>query len=98
MVGDYTDCNDCVSKRRSTGKIGESTLRGDETTLKSGREFRAEIRSKDVTAELFSDFDQFLVRCGGESGKGDVKGSRCNRIEPIRAIKSSDILNFEYPD
>ena len=82
----YAYYNDYVSKRRSAGKIGESTLKGYETTLKSLREFRAEIRIKDVSAKLLSDFEKFLIKRGKENGKGDVKGSRYNRIKHIRAI------------
>ena len=50
------------------------------------REFRAEIRIKDISAKLLSDFEKFLIKRGEESGKGDVKGSRYNRIKHIRAI------------
>ena len=50
------------------------------------REFRAEIRIKDVSAKLLSDFEKFLIKRGEESGKGDVKGSRYNRIKHIKAI------------
>ena len=76
----YVYYNDYVLKRKSTGKIGESTLKGYETTLKSLREFRAEIRIKDISGKLLSDFEKFLIKRGEESGKGDVKGSRYNRI------------------
>ena len=82
----YAYYNDYVLKRRNTGKIGESTLKGYETTLKSLREFREEIRIKDVNAKLLSDFEKFLIKRGEESGRGDVKGSRYNRIKHIRAI------------
>ena len=82
----YAYYNDYISKRTNTGKIGESTLKGYETTLKSLREFRAEIRIKDITAKLLSDFEKFLIKRGEESGKGDVKGNRYNRIKHIRAV------------
>lgn len=82
----YAYYNDYISKRTNTGKIGENTLKGYETTLKSLREFRAEIRIKDVNAKLLSAFDKFLIKRGEESGKGDVKGSRYNRIKHIRAV------------
>ena len=82
----YVYYNDYVLKRKSTGKIGESTLKGYETTLKSLREFRAEIRIKDISGKLLSDFEKFLIKRGEESGKGDVKGSRYNRIKHIRAV------------
>ena len=82
----YAYFNDYISKRTKTGKIGESTLKGYETTLKSLREFRAEMRIKDVSAKLLLDFEKFLIKRGEESGKGDVKGSRYNRIKHIRAI------------
>lgn len=39
----YAYFNDYISKRTKTGKIGESTLKGYETTLKTLRKFRAEI-------------------------------------------------------
>ena len=82
----YAYFNDYISKRTKTGKIGESTLKGYETTLKTLRKFRAEIRIKDVSAKLLSDFEKFLIKRGEESGKGDVKGSRYNRIKHIRAV------------
>ena len=82
----YAYFNDYVSKRTNTCKIGESTLKGYETTLKSLREFRSEIRVKDINAKLLSDFEKFLIKRGEESGKGDVKGSRYNRIKHIRAV------------
>ncbi|MEG1523329.1 MAG: phage integrase SAM-like domain-containing protein, partial [Bacteroidales bacterium] len=82
----YAYYNDYISKRTNTGKIAESTLKGYETTLKSLREFRAEIRIKDVSAKLLSAFDKFLVKRGEESGKGEVKGSRYNRIKHVRAV------------
>lgn len=58
----YAYFNDYVSKRRNTGKLSESTLKGYETTLKSLREFRAEIRIKEINAKLLSDFEKFLIR------------------------------------
>ena len=82
----YAYFDDYISKRTETGKIGESTLKGYETTLKSLREFRSEIRIKDINAKLLSDFEKFLIKRGEERGKGNVKGSRYNRIKHIRAV------------
>lgn len=67
----YAYFDDYISKRTKTGKIGVSTLKGYETTLKSLREFRAKIRSKDVSTKLLSYFEKFLIKRGEESGKGD---------------------------
>ena len=91
----YAYYTDYISKRTNTGKIAESTLKGYETTLKSLREFRAEIRIKDVNAKLLSDFEKFLIKRGEESGKGEVKGSRYNRIKHVRAvIKYIEVQNI----
>lgn len=82
----YRFFDDCVSKRTKTGRIGQSTVMGYETTRRALKEFRAEIRIKDISAKLLSDFDRFLIRRGQKSDKGDVEGSRFNRMKHIRTV------------
>lgn len=57
------------------------------------------MRIKDVNAKLLSDFEKFLIKRGEENGKGDVKGSRYNRIKHIRAIiRYIETLNIPIKD
>lgn len=75
-----------VSKKRKIGYMKESTVKTYDTTLRSLKEFRPEIRIKDINAKLLGDFDKFLIKRAKDNNNGDVKGSRRNRIKHIRAI------------
>lgn len=50
------------------------------------KSFREEIKIRDINAKLFNAFDNFLIKRSNESEKGDVKGSRYNRLKHIRAV------------
>ena len=81
----YAYFEDYITISRKKG-LAEGTLKVYETTLKSLKSFRSEIRVKDINAKLIEDFDKFLIKRGRESGKGDVLGSRYNRHKNIRTI------------
>lgn len=75
-----------ISKKREIGKIQESTWNTYQTTLRSLKEFRQEIRIIDISKKLLDDFDKYLIKRGTENHKGTVEGSRRNRIKHIRAV------------
>lgn len=81
----YAYFEDYITISRKKG-LAESTLKVYETTLKSMKTFRSDIRVKDMSAKLIEDFDKFLIKRGQKSGKGDVPGSRYNRHKNIRTI------------
>ena len=64
----------------------DSTRKSYETTLSALKEFKGEIKVKDINAKLLENFDKFLIKRGQESGKGEVKGSRYNRIKHMKTI------------
>ena len=82
----YAYFEDYLRYKRKNKRIKESTLKVYETTLKSLKTFRSEIRVKDINAKLIEDFDKLLIKRGRESGRGDVAGSRYNRHKNIRTI------------
>lgn len=67
-------------------RFSDSTYRGYLCTLNSLKEFRKVILVRDITAKLLHDFEKFLKSRGVKSGKGEVKGSRFNRMRHIRAV------------
>ena len=75
-----------LSKKEKNGKLKDSTRKSYETTLSALKEFKGEIKVKDINAKLLENFDKFLIKRGKESGKGEVKGSRYNRIKHIKTI------------
>ena len=75
-----------LSKKEKNGKLKDSTRKSYETTLSALKEFNGEVKVKDINAKLLENFDKFLIKRGKESGKGEVKGSRYNRIKHIKTI------------
>lgn len=75
-----------LSKKEKNGKLKDSTRKSYETTLSALKEFKGEVKVKDINAKLLENFDKFLIKRGKESGKGEVKGSRYNRIKHIKTI------------
>jgi hypothetical protein len=75
-----------LSKKEKNGKLKDNTRKSYETTLGALKEFKGEIKVKDINAKLLENFDKFLIKRGKESGKGEVKGSRYNRIKHIKTI------------
>lgn len=82
----YDLFEECVDKRSKNGKLGQSTLKGYETTLRSLKKYRSEILVCEVNARFVNGFDAYLVKRGRESGRGDVDGSRRNRLKHLRAV------------
>lgn len=50
------------------------------------KEFKKEIRIKDIDAKLINSFERFLIKRGRENGRGDVLGSRANRLKHVRTV------------
>lgn len=84
-----------IAKKKKMRKMGESTAKTYNTTINALKEFRPEIRVKDISTKLLDDFDKFLIKRGQENSQRDVKGSRRNRIKHIKAvIRYIDSLNI----
>ncbi len=82
----YTYFNEYVQKQSKRGKMSDSTRAGYDTTLRLLKEYRKEIKLSDISTKLLDGFDQFMIKQGQQSGKGDVKGSRSNRLKHINAV------------
>lgn len=68
------------------GSMSEGTFKSYMTTLRALKSFREEIKVREINAKLINAFDDFLIKRGNESGDGDVKGSRYNRLRHVRAV------------
>ena len=68
------------------GRISRATEKGYDTTRRALKEFRKEIRIKDIDAKLINGFERFLIKRGRENGHGDVLGSRANRLKHVRTV------------
>lgn len=68
------------------GSMSDGTFKSYMTTLRALKSFREEIKVREINAKLINAFDDFLIKRGNESGDGDVKGSRNNRLRHVRAV------------
>lgn len=84
----YEYFNMYMQRQEKRGEMGIGTFKSYMTTLNSLKEFKKEIKIKDINEKLINDFDKFLINRGNESGKGDVMGSRYNRMKHLRAVIS----------
>lgn len=75
-----------IEFRERSNAMSKETFKGYMTTFRSLKSFREEIKIKDINAKLINAFDNFLIKRGNESERGDVKGSRYNRLKHIRAV------------
>ena len=75
-----------VLERMQAGRISRATEKGYDTTRRALKEFRKEIRIKDIDAKLINGFERFLIKRGRENGRGDVLGSRANRLKHVRTV------------
>lgn len=75
-----------VLERMQAGRISRATEKGYDTTRRALKEFRKEIRIKDIDAKLINGFERFLIKRGRENGHGDVLGSRANRLKHVRTV------------
>ncbi len=69
------------------GRISRATEKGYDTTRRALKEFKKEIRIKDIDAKLIkwlrAIFDKNEV---GKTVAGDVLGSRANRLKHVRTV------------
>lgn len=75
-----------IAFRERSNAMSDGTFKAYTTTRRSLKSFREEIKIRDINAKLINAFDNFLIKRGNESEKGDVKGSRYNRLKHIRAV------------
>lgn len=75
-----------IAFRERSNAMSKETFKGYKTTFRSLKSFREEIKIKDINAKLINAFDNFLIKRGNESERGDVKGSRYNRLKHVRAV------------
>lgn len=75
-----------VLERMQAGRISRATEKGYDTTRRALKEFKKEIRIKDIDAKLINGFERFLIKRGRENGHGDVLGSRANRLKHVRTV------------
>lgn len=73
-------------ERIQAGRISRATEKGYDTTRRALKKFRKEIRIKDIDAKLINGFERFLIKRGRENGRGDVLGSRANRLKHVRTV------------
>lgn len=77
---------ECMDYKLTQGKINDKTYKGYLTTYNALKEYRKKIEVGDLTIPFFEGFEQFMIERGVKSGKGDVEGSRRNRINHIGAV------------
>lgn len=75
-----------IKKQSELGKMEDSTAKTYFTTLNSLKEFKKDIKIREINAKLIKDFDNFLIERGKKKGKIDVIGSRYNRLKNIATI------------
>jgi len=81
---DYFD--EYVKKNSSRGKIRDSTRNGYDVTRRALKEYSPEIRLPDINTKFLDGFDKFLIKRGIASGKGEVLGTRSNRLKHINTV------------
>lgn len=82
----YDHFNKYITFQERNNAMSDGTFKAYTTTLRSLKSFRKEIKIRDINAKLINAFDNFLIKRGNESEKGDVKGSRYNRLKHVRAV------------
>lgn len=75
-----------VSSRLESNRLSQSTARTYATTRRALKEFREKLRVKDINAKFLADFEKFLITRGEKKGRGNVLGSRANRLKNVRTI------------
>ena len=81
---DYFDKYIAMQEKKDNMSIG--TFKSYRTTFRALKEFRKEIKIKDINERFINDFEKFLIKRGNEAGRGDVEGSRYNRLRHLRAV------------
>lgn len=82
----YDYFNKYIAFQGRSNAMSDGTFKAYMTTFRALKSFREEIKIRDINAKLINAFDNFLIKRGNESEKGDVKGSRYNRLKHIRAV------------
>lgn len=82
----YDYFNKYIAFQERNNAMSKATFDGYMTTLRALNSFRKEIKIRDINAKLINAFDNFLIKRGNELEKGDVKGSRYNRLKHVRAV------------
>ena len=75
-----------ITIQEKKGNMSNGTFKSYMTTFRALEEFRKEIRIKDINEKFINDFEKFLIKRGNEAGRGDVEGSRYNRLRHLRAV------------
>lgn len=78
--------NKYIAMQEKKGNMSNGTFKSYMTTFRALKEFRKEIRIKDINEKFVNDFEKFLIKRGNEAGRGDVEGSRYNRLRHFRAV------------
>lgn len=78
--------NKYIAMQEKKDNMSTGTFKSYMTTFRALKEFRKEIRIKDINERFVNDFEKFLIKRGNEAGKGDVEGSRYNRLRHFRAV------------
>ena len=78
--------NKYIAMQEKKGNMSNGTFKSYRTTFRALEEFRKEIRIKDINEKFVNDFEKFLIKRGNEAGRGDVEGSRYNRLRHLRAV------------
>lgn len=82
----YHFFNKYLAMQEKKGNMSDGTFKSYMSTLRALKSFREEIKVREINAKLINAFDDFLIKRGNESGDGDVKGSRYNRLRHVRAV------------
>jgi integrase len=78
--------NKYIAMQEKKGNMSNGTFKSYRTTFRALEEFRKEIRIKDINEKFVNNFEKFLIKRGNEAGRGDVEGSRYNRLGHLRAV------------
>lgn len=78
--------NKYIAMQEKKGNMSNGTFKSYMTTSRALKEFRKEIRLKDINERLINDFKKFLIKRGNDAGKGNVEGTLYNRLRHFRAV------------
>ena len=81
---DYFD--EYVRKKCERGKIRDSTREGYDVTRKALKDYHSKINLSDINTKFLEGFEKFLINRGKSSGKGEVLGTRSNRLKHVNAV------------
>lgn len=76
---------ECIDKKLKNGQIKDSTYKSHLTTINALREFKSNLKIKDISADTLNRFVEYLKdrsRAKGKSGEGTV----INRLSQIKSV------------